>query len=133
MFKKGDAVCWISDWDRKGTVHIVRAIVHSCGKKQMVLTNAETGKELGRHFYPHELQSWGYGFQTETCAIVTLVSDKAEVEALALSLAERIYERENAEYERRIANTPEHEAYFRKQQALLHAPDCFWGEWRPTD
>lgn len=51
-FKKGDLVTYISDWDRKGTVYFIQAVVYSCGKKQMVLTDAENGNEMGRHFKP---------------------------------------------------------------------------------
>lgn len=51
-FKKGQEVTFIGDYDRKGTVYFFHAIVHSCGKKQMVLTDAKTGKERGRHFAP---------------------------------------------------------------------------------
>lgn len=51
-FKKGQEVTYIADYDRKGTVYFFHAVVHSCGKKQMVLTDAKTGKERGRHFAP---------------------------------------------------------------------------------
>lgn len=51
-FKKGDEVTYVSDWDRKGTAYYRQAIVYSCGTKQMVLTDAETGEEMGRHFRP---------------------------------------------------------------------------------
>lgn len=51
-FKKGDEVTYINDWDRKGTAFYRNAVVYSCGKVQMVLTDAETGEEIGRHFKP---------------------------------------------------------------------------------
>lgn len=51
-FKKGDLVTRIIDWDHKGTVVYCHAVVYSCGNKQMVLTCAETGEELGRNFAP---------------------------------------------------------------------------------
>lgn len=51
-FNKGDLVTLIGSWDNKGTVSYRDAIVHSCGKKQMVLTCATTGEELGRHYAP---------------------------------------------------------------------------------
>jgi len=50
-FKKGDEVTFINTWDDKGTFSYTHAVVHSCGKKQMVLTGLD-GKELGRHFHP---------------------------------------------------------------------------------
>lgn len=51
-FKKGQLVTYVASWDNKGTVTFRDAIVHSCGAKQMVLTDAATGKEMGRHFAP---------------------------------------------------------------------------------
>lgn len=51
-FKKGQEVTYIADWDRKGTYMYQHAIVYSCGKKQMVLTDAETGREMGRNYNP---------------------------------------------------------------------------------
>ena len=51
-FNKGDQVTLIGSWDNKGTVFYRDAVVHSCGKKQMVLTCAATGEELGRHYAP---------------------------------------------------------------------------------
>lgn len=51
-FNKGQLVTLFGDWDRRGTVYFRNAVVYSCGKKQMVLTDAETGEEIGRHFKP---------------------------------------------------------------------------------
>lgn len=51
-FTKGQEVTYIADWNRKGTVTFRHAVVYSCGAKQMVLTDAETGEEMGRHFSP---------------------------------------------------------------------------------
>jgi hypothetical protein len=51
-FTKGQEVTILASWDNKGTVYYRDAIVHSCGQKQMVLTSAHTGEELGRHFRP---------------------------------------------------------------------------------
>jgi len=51
-FKKNELVTYIADWDRKGTVTFRHAVVYSCGKRQMVLTDAETGVEMGRNFAP---------------------------------------------------------------------------------
>lgn len=51
-YKKGDKVTVIGAWDRKGTVYYRDAVVHSCGVKQMTLTDEKTGVEIGRHFKP---------------------------------------------------------------------------------
>lgn len=121
-FTKGDTVCWVADWDRKGTVRIVEAIVYSCGKKQMVLTSAATGKELGRNYSPTPEQN--------CFSVITLENDRTKVEALALEIAEKIIAYQNAHYERCLAGDHE-EGYtrmIRKSHAELHAPDFFWGE-----
>jgi hypothetical protein len=51
-FNKGDKVTHIASWDDKGTVTYRNALVHSCGMKQMILTDEATGEEIGRHFAP---------------------------------------------------------------------------------
>jgi len=51
-FTKGDKATLLGSLDNKGTVFHRDVIVHSCGRKQMVLTDATTGEELGRHFAP---------------------------------------------------------------------------------
>lgn len=51
-FTKGQEVTYISNYDRKGTFCYQQAIVYSCGKKRMVLTDAATGKEMGRNYVP---------------------------------------------------------------------------------
>lgn len=53
-FKKGEMVTHFGDWDRKGTVYFRQAVVYSCGKKEMILTDKTTGEELGRFFKPVE-------------------------------------------------------------------------------
>jgi len=50
-FAKGDLVTCISNWDDKGTTMIRDAVVHSCGLKRMILTDAETGEEFGEEYY----------------------------------------------------------------------------------
>ena len=55
-FKKGQEVWLIQSWNGKDTVSITPAVVYSCGKKQMILTHAETGAELGRNFAPSPTQ-----------------------------------------------------------------------------
>lgn len=51
-FNKGEKVTYIASADGKGTFYFQQAIVESCGTKQMVLRNAETGELMGRHFMP---------------------------------------------------------------------------------
>jgi len=52
QFSKNDQVTYITNWDRKGTFMFQHAVVYSCGNKQMVLTDAINGKEMGRHYSP---------------------------------------------------------------------------------
>ena len=51
-FRKGQEVTHIQNWDNKGTFTYTHAIVYSCGTKQMVLTDAANGREMGRHYQP---------------------------------------------------------------------------------
>lgn len=51
-FTKNQHVTLISDWDRKGTVTFRHAVVYACGAKRMILTDPETGNEIGRNFRP---------------------------------------------------------------------------------
>lgn len=51
-FKKGQEVTYFVNYDRRGTVAYRHAIVYSCGAKRMVLTDAVTGKEMGRNYDP---------------------------------------------------------------------------------
>ena len=51
-FKKGQEVTLITNWDSKGTFAYTHAVVYSCGQKQMVLTDAGNGREMGRNFAP---------------------------------------------------------------------------------
>jgi len=51
-FTKGQAVTYIVNFDENGLFVFRQAVVYSCGKKQMVLTDATTGEEIGRHFRP---------------------------------------------------------------------------------
>jgi len=116
-FNKGDEVTYISDWDRKGTVFFRHAIVYSCGKKQMVLTDAETGEEMGRHFIPARAEIGNAG----TFARMT----DAEAAAAALALADNILVSETAHFERCLQNDTAGEGYknsIRKSLAALHEP-----------
>lgn len=116
-FNKGDAVTFISDWDRMGTTFFRHAIVYACGKKQMVLTDAETGEEMGRHFIPVRAEIGRSG----TFARMT----DAEATAAALALAENIIASETAQFERCLQNDTAGEGYknaIRKNLTALHAP-----------
>lgn len=116
-FKKGDAVFLISDWDRKGTVRIIEARVYSCGKKQMILTSATTGKELGRHFWPQaELEfsrKRGTGFAIKG-------TDRTEAEAMALKFAADVLAAEQARH------GEGYDRLIRKEREMLHDPSFLW-------
>lgn len=116
-FTKGDEVTYINDWDRKGTTFFRHAIVYSCGKKQMVLTDAETGEEMGRHFRPERAEVGGAG----TFARMT----DAEATAAALALADRVIASEIAHFERCLQNDTAGEGYknaIRRDLDRLHEP-----------
>jgi hypothetical protein len=91
MFKKGDLVTYISDWDRKGTVTYRSAIVHSCGKKQMVLTCADSGEEMGRFFKPVRAEKGQFG------TFPRLTEEQAVEYGLAAAQGLLQYERERCE------------------------------------
>jgi hypothetical protein len=130
VFKKGDAVCWISDWDNKGQVRIVRAVVYSCGKKRMVLSDAASGEELGRNYRPREVQG-----AHVVCGCVTLEGDEAKVEAMALELGRQIIAHQHEQYARCLASGGGGAGYQRLIEAerakLRTEPACFWGRLPP--
>lgn len=113
-FKKAQAVTYIADWDHKGTVTFRHAIVYSCGKKQMVLTDAATGEEMGRHFAP-ELGSL-------TGTFPRMTDDEAR--AACLKAAEAILEDQRARYAACLArgHGDAYNASIRKDLAKLHEP-----------
>lgn len=51
-FTKGQRVTVMGDWDRKGTVWVRHATVHSCGTKVLRLTCDVTGDEFGDEYAP---------------------------------------------------------------------------------
>ena len=114
-FKKGDAVTFISDWDRKGTVTFRDAIVHSCGKKQMILTDEQTGEEIGRHFKPEIGGEMGGTFPRMT---------EEEAVAKGLEIAERVLAKEREHFARCLAgnNGESYDNAIRKNIAALHEP-----------
>jgi hypothetical protein len=118
-FNKGDAVTLVSDWDRKGSTYYRHAIVYSCGKKQMVLTDAETGEEIGRHFRPERAELGNDG------TFARMTDDEAT--AAGLVLAVNILARETAQFERCLQDDIAGEGYknaIRRSLAQLHAPDA---------
>lgn len=123
-FTKGQEVTFIADWDRKGTVTFRHAVVYSCGAKQMVLTDAETGEEMGRHFRPQvgsletTIQNGGYRMAGGTFPRMT---DEEAVEAgLKVAASIQAYEREH--FTRCLAggHGESYDAAIRKNIAELH-------------
>ena len=79
-FNKGDRVTLVQLWSRTtGAFYSREAVVYSCGAKQMVLTDAETGVEIGRNFRP-EPEQYGDGIVIKTPGIAA-----AREMALAMS------------------------------------------------
>lgn len=91
-FKKGEAVTLVRNWNSKGEFAVTAAIVYSCGAKQMVLTDAETGYELGRNFLPTEKQY----------SRALVLKAGVDAQAVALECAKKFIADEIAEYERRL-------------------------------
>jgi hypothetical protein len=116
-FNKGDEVTFIGDWDRCGSTYFRHAVVYSCGKKQMVLTDAATGVEMGRYYRPERAELGAGG----TFPRMT----DAEAHAAALALAENILIKERAHFEHclTIDASEGYKNSIRKALARLHAPD----------
>lgn len=110
-FTKGQAVTYVTNWNRKGVFVFRQAIVHSCGKVQMVLTDAKTGEEMGRHFKPALGNEHGGTFPAMTDA-----EAKAKCEELAAAFLVDI-----AAHYRRMGATGEEngEGYARAMLAEL--------------
>lgn len=101
-FKKGELVTYVASWDDKGTIYYVNAVVHSCGARQMVLTNEATGQEMGRHYRPEvgsveTLTPFGW------CATFKRMTDEQD-EALCLEQAAKLPALWQAENECRAAH-----------------------------
>lgn len=119
-FRKGELVTYINDWDRKGTFSYTHAVVFSCGKKQMVLTDAVSGKELGRHFQP---VIGIYNEQVPAATFPRLTDEKAE--EICRNFGERFNAINKANYERCIANHVNNAGYCKAIQEdidQLHEP-----------
>lgn len=77
-FTKGEAVTYLQNWDRKGTVRIVNLVVYSCGKQRMVLVDEAGVKFPGMFFQPVTNQ---YDFGR---VVSRLTAEQAEIEGLRL-------------------------------------------------
>lgn len=124
-FTKGQEVTYISDWDRKGTVTYRHAVVYSCGKKQMVLTDAETGEEMGRHFAPDHgsletVEMGGYAFRMAGGTFPRMTDEEAVEAGLKIAAAIQEYERQH--YAQCLAgnHSAGYYASIRKSLAELH-------------
>lgn len=86
MFRKGQEVTYITNYDHKGTFCYQQAVVYSCGKKRMVLTDAATGEELGRNYVPAlgSMEAGIVGNQIRTVggAFPRMTEDEAEAACL---------------------------------------------------
>lgn len=124
-FTKGQEVTFIADWDRKGTVTFRHAVVYSCGVKQMVLTDAETGEEMGRHFRPQvgclEVRKCEKGYFYMPGGTFPRMTDEQAVEA-GLKIAAAIQSYERAHFDRCLAagHGESYDAAIRKNIAELH-------------
>lgn len=127
-FTKGDRVTRISDWDGKGTVAIREAIVHSCGVKRLILTDAETGEEIGRNFRAERndiedrITRWAGG---PAQGLILLVIPRDEAIVIALESGAAIVASQRAKISRRIEQAAGNKGYIRaldREIADLHEP-----------
>lgn len=108
MFTKGQRVNLVQSWNGKGEVSIYPAIVYSYGKKQMILTHAETGKELGRQFRPQR-EGWS--------GELVLTADE-DAQTIAMEMATAIREKFIA-YETKLIAEANGSEYWMKRKAVL--------------
>ena len=123
-FKKGDRVTRICDWDGRGTVAIREAIVHSCGAKRLILTDAESGEEIGRNFRPvrsdpsERVSRWGGD-------LIFPMLPREEAITIALESGALIAANEKASGELKLKNNSDQTGYcnaIRSMIADLHEP-----------
>lgn len=123
-FKKGQLVTHITDWDRKGTVCFVQAVVYSCGNKQMVLVHEGTGKEMGRHFRPvlGSLETTMEGNMCRMAGGTFPRMSAEEVQEAGLKVAAAIQQYEREHFARCLAggHGEAYDAGIRKHIAELH-------------
>lgn len=109
-FKKDQVVIHFSSWDRKGTWCFTRAIVGSCGAKQMTLRNAVTGEMMGCHFRPDSKNEYTYVFQGKEGVnywndVTKPDMSDEDASALCLEFAAAELIRERAKFEHSIATS----------------------------
>ena len=121
MFTKGQKVTYIRDWDRKGTVTINQLVVHSCGKKQMILVDENGKKFSGQNFLPKNEQYFS--------GLVVDRVEGEEAEELAIKVAENILQKEREHFNRCLSSGREegYNAAIRDSIAKLHEPEFIWG------
>lgn len=123
-FTKGDRVTRISDWDGKGTVAIQEAIVHSCGVKRLILTDAETGEEIGRNFRAERnepedrITRWGGHFAQ---GLILPALDRDEAIKIALESGAAIVASGRAKAERRIEEEAGNEGFISAMNSKINA------------
>lgn len=120
-FTKGQRVTVIGDWDRKGTVWVRHATVHSCGTKVLRLTCEENGDEFGHELFPVEAMPGRVGVRPYIAGLAM------EVEAMAVAVHQLEEERKHlTECRDRNANstTPcrHYIGAMNKSLAALHEP-----------
>lgn len=89
MFKKGQKVLVLARWDHLAKFYVREAVVHACGKKQMVLAKLD-GECIGRNYLPAEKQ-WGD-------MVVVPMMDLEAAKARALEMAHEWKARELARF-----------------------------------
>ena len=123
-FSKGEAVTLVQNWDSKGTISIRHAVVYSCGTKQMILTDAVTGDEIGRHFKPFRATATDFGDIRVLVATFPKMSAE-DAERVGFILAEKFLGEQRAFYARCIASHGASAGYVQaieREIALLHEP-----------
>lgn len=125
-FTKGQEVTYIASWDDKGSVFYRHAVVYSCGKKQMVLTDAVTGAEMGRNFKPEvgttETRWEGNCVYSAGGTFPRVYGE--ELQALCLKIAEASLHQQRDHFARSLSGGwgESYDAVIRKQIAELHEP-----------
>ena len=126
-FKKGDRVTLIRSWDGRGTAYYNQAIVHSCGLKRLILTDEETGKELGRDFPPLNAADDPVPLGLSNSNVYHRLEGAALV-AVGEELAKAEVERAREAFEKAIETYPDDHGYCRvmaRKLARLHEPRIF--------
>lgn len=106
-FRKGQLVTVFFNFDRNGSVKVVNLVVHSCGKKQMILVDEAGVKFQGHNFYPTEIQYPVNGMNADLFAsaahVVKPRMTDDEATSFALTLGAQFAQTERETLERTIA------------------------------